>query len=96
MKTAAVIQKRCDIDRLIELKRAQMRDTLYNCSVDCTRSAEHVTYGRGVFVGVAGTIMSFMGVDLDEALQIMKRIIDGRFEINQACIPNCWLGDWSK
>lgn len=73
-------------------------DSLYNCSIDCTKNYTNISYGRGVFVGLVSyhcyryrtTVIRAM-IHILAIYSKSKTITYGKgSKINQQCIPDCW------
>ena len=87
-------------------RKAWLRDSLYNCSTDCTNTdfsqlleffpqlSPGQIYGRGIFVGLVGGYMASKGMLLEDALKEIKSSVHDTFD--RACVPPCWLDLWDS
>lgn len=72
-----------------------MKNSLHNCSVDCTRAEPEnfelikktQVYGQGIILGMVSIIMA-QGIPFDGALDFIKMNLPKNFDPN--CMPKAW------
>lgn len=65
-----------------------LADTMYNCSLDCTRNDNDLRYAKGIFVGAIGAIMAVYNVPLKEAINLARLSFR---QLNRNAVPDCWI-----
>lgn len=65
-----------------------LADTMYNCSLDCTRNDENLSYAKGIFVGAIGAIMATYNIRLKEAINLARPSFR---QLNKNVVPNNWI-----
>ena len=76
------------------MKENMIKDTLYNCSRDCTTNGNHKVYARGIIVGVVGTVMAVHNCVFDTAVQLVVPYLPKKFDFG--CLPESWEPEFEK
>ncbi len=77
-----------------DLRTAQLKDTLYNCSTKVTQTTGKPNYASGILVGVIGAVMCTKSATFEEAVTYVQQYLPKDFD--ETVIPTCWRNEFAK